>query len=213
MKSCWVNQIGRVMGVGWLLAMLLTAGCAAAGVLAYKLSGPPTIKAKYIPAQEPLLILVENYRTPSAAFVTSDQLAAAIEEDLRENKVAPLVDQDKLYNLRDRLGEKFHDLSIPQIGQQLGASQILYVNVLQSSVDPAGGGEFVRANVAVRVKVVSADTGKTLWPDSQGGLPVAAESPLIRIEAGVTAASVRDQLVKRVGTQIGRLLHDWKAEE
>jgi hypothetical protein len=160
-----------------------------------------------------MLILVESFRTPSATFVTAEQLTAAIETDLRDNKVVPLVDQKKLYHLRDTRGEQFHDLSIPQIGQAVDARQILYVNVLQSSVDPAGGGEFVKATVAVRVKVVDAATGNTLWPDSQGGIPVAAESPMVRIEPGVTPASVRDELVKRVGTQVGRLLHDWKAEE
>jgi len=213
MKSCWVRRVGRVLGWGWLFLSLATAGCAAAGVLAYKLSGPPTIKAKYTPAQEPMLVLAESYRSPSAAFVTSEQLTAAIEEDLRENKVVPLVDQKKLYNLRDSRGEHFHDLTIPQIGQETGAKQVLYVDVLQSSVEPAGGGAFVRATVAVRVKVVSVETGQTLWPDSQGGVPIAAESPLVRIEPGVTAASVRDELVKRIGTQVARLLHDWKAEE
>lgn len=211
MKSGWVTQVGRLLGLGWLLVSL--TGCAAAGVLAYKLSGPPTIKAKYIPAQEPMLVLVESYRSPSAAFVTAEQMTAAIEADLRDNKVVPLVDQKELYRLRDSRGEQFHDLTIPQIGQQTGAKQVLYVDVLQSSTELAGGGAFVRATVAVRVKVVSVESGKTLWPDSQGGVPVAAESPLVRIEPGVTPASVRDELVKRIGTQVARLLHDWKAEE
>jgi len=209
---CMVRPV-RPLCLGLLLLSLLISGCAAAGVLAYKLSGPPTIKAKYIPAQEPMLVLVENFRSPSAAFVTAEQLTAAIETDLRDNKVVPLVDQKKLYQLRDSRGDQFHDLSIPRIGQETGAKQVLYVDVLQSSTDPAGGGEFVRATVAVRVKVVDVATGTTLWPDSQGGVPVAAESPLVRLEAGITPATVRDQLVQRIGTQVARLLHDWKAEE
>ncbi|MCC6424911.1 MAG: hypothetical protein IT447_15670 [Phycisphaerales bacterium] len=213
MKLFRVKHLLRPLCLGSLLMCLTLCGCAAASVLAYKLSGPPTIKAKYIPAQEPMLVLVESFRTPSASFVTAEQLAAAIVADLTDNKVVPLVDQKKLYQLRDTKGEQFHDLSIPEIGQATGAKQILYVNVLQSSVDPAGGGEFVKATVAVRVKVVDVATGNTLWPDSQGGVPVAAESPLVHIEPGITPASVRDELVKRVGTQVGRLLHDWKAEE
>lgn len=213
MNSCQAARLGRPLCLGLLLLSLFISGCAAAGVLAYKLSGPPTIKAKYIPAQEPMLVLVESYRSPSAAFVTAEQLTAAIETDLRDNKVVPLVDQKKLYHLRDTRGDKFHDLSIPQIGRATGAKQVLYVDVLQSSTDPAGGGEFVKATVAVRVKVVDVATGTTLWPDSQGGIPVAAESPLVRLEAAVTPASVRDELVNRIGTQVARLLHDWKAEE
>src|SRR5438046_738410 len=99
-----------------LLCMLMLSGCTAAGVLAYKVAGPPKIQAKYTPAKTPTLVLVENYHNQSSAEADSDLIARYIFDALADNHVVPLVDLDAVRSLRDEKLAEFPHMSISAIG-------------------------------------------------------------------------------------------------
>src|ERR1051326_7245512 len=78
----------------------LLAGCSAIGLAAYKVAGPPEVPAKYVPVKEPLLVVVENYRQPSGWQADADLLARYVERELETSGVAPVVDSNKLREMR-----------------------------------------------------------------------------------------------------------------
>ena len=56
-----LHSLTAILALG--AVAMFCVGCNVANAVAYKVSGPPAVDAKYVPAQEPMLVLVENYRT------------------------------------------------------------------------------------------------------------------------------------------------------
>src|SRR4051812_21041113 len=88
---------------------LCLTGCSAAGILAYKVMGPPKIDAKYTPAQTLMLVLAENTKQPSAT-IGPEALSLCVIEQLTDNKVAPVIPAEKLQELRDSKLSKFNSM-------------------------------------------------------------------------------------------------------
>src|SRR5438045_1254974 len=97
-----------------LLAFAIVGpGCKIGGALSYKVFGPPKVPAKFTPANEPTVVLVENYRNPAMTEFDADRIARDVGDDLTKNKVATIVEQDKVRALREQDPDKFRDMTIP----------------------------------------------------------------------------------------------------
>src|SRR4051812_36782701 len=105
----------------------IASGCNVAGILAYKMSGPEAIPAKFEPAEKMTLVLVENYQSESSTLTDSDLLARYLVDQLEAHKTFPVVPLDKLRELRDSAGPKYHSLSIATLAKATSAEQVLYV--------------------------------------------------------------------------------------
>src|SRR5690606_2050106 len=159
------------------------------GAVQYAAMGPPRQDAMFVPPNKPTLILVENYKAPSAVAMDADRLAMLVARELQAHQVAPIVDPAHLSALRERRGSDFKNMRISEIGQAVQADQVIYINLLKSDVEQTAG--LLKTSISVRVKVVDAHTGQTLWPtDSAEGHPIAHESPMVRPEENVTESSV-----------------------
>ena len=191
---------------------LLLSGCEAIGVAAYKVAGPPPIDAKYTPAKTPMLVIVENYQHQSSSNPHADMLANYLTEDLEAENVAPMVPREKLQELRDSKPVEYPSMSITAIGRATGASQILYVQLTSSSVQPLAGGEGYSGSTTAMVKMVDVITGQTLWPTATSeGYPVSAAAKL-GSRNGANPMEVRQKMYLSLTGQIGRLFHKWKPE-
>src|SRR5947209_16854479 len=84
------------------LAVVLQAcsGCAIVGAVAAKTIGEPPDPAKYTPPQQPMLVVVENYQHAADLEGPADQIAESLTRQLAEHKVAPVVEQSALLELR-----------------------------------------------------------------------------------------------------------------
>jgi len=193
-----------------LILLALLAGCNAVGAIAYKLGPPPRTPAKYKPAQELAVIVVENYRNPSASDVDSEQLARLIGDELRNNKVVPLVAENAVQHLRDVDREKFRAMTIPAIGRAVGAKQVIYVDLVRSSMEVAVGESMVRGSMDATVRVVDATTGQTRWPsESQQGWPVSVQSPFTTVDEKASETAFRRKMHESMALQVSHLFYDW----
>jgi hypothetical protein len=188
-------------------------GCAAIGAVAYKVSGPAAVEPRYRPVREPMLVMVENYRTPSAAFVTADQIRHAIAEDLQTHDVAPLVDSAALDRLRQQRPDAYHSMRISEIGQAVGARQVLYVELVEAGVNRVAMSDYYRGSISVRVKLIDVSSGKTLWPTSDDTYPLTAHTQTARDAGGMSPERIRDEAVWSIAVQVSRLFHKWKPED
>src|SRR5687767_8528039 len=196
-----------------LLSLLLLAGCDVFGSVAYKVVGPPKVAAVYTPAQEPMLVLVENFQHPSDAYADVEMLARTLYAEIERLKIAPLVPMEKLYELRTTRAGDYQKMSIAAIGRELGAKQVLYVDLQQASVEAPTGGDRIRGRAAVSVRVVDATTGSSRWPeDSAEGYPVAYETPVPRVEDATSVGAVRAATHRGLATRVCRLFYKWQAD-
>ena len=206
--------------MSWLLRLaccvLLGAaasGCVAVGAIAYKLAPPPKVPAEFKPAQQKTLVLVENFQNPDAVSVYAERLDRDIARQFSEHKVAPMVDPQQLLDLRSNRGRAFDKMDIPTIARMLGAKQVVYVDLVQFSIDPPAGSETLKGNARALVKVVD-DKGRTLWPrDSSVGREVKYETPYLRPGEGVDANAAQEQVYEKLADHISRLFYDWSSEQ
>ena len=193
-----------------LTSCLSLTGClVAASAIHHKLVGPPPVPAQYVPQQEPMLVLVENYR--ASGNVDGEMLARHLMSELEEHKVAPLVPLDALYALRTDKGDAYRKMSMAAIGRETGAKQVLYVDVQQSNIGAPPGSDLLKGRIAVQIRVVDVDTGVTRWPtEDTEGVPLAYETPLPRADVTTTEAMVRQHMHEEMAVRIGRLFYKWK---
>jgi hypothetical protein len=197
----------------WLsIVVLLLGGCQMAGVAIYKLRGPPKIPAKYKPAKEPTLLLVENYQHQSAVNAEAETLARKLMNDLESNDVAPIVSIDKLQELRDAKPAEFPHMTIVQIAQAVQAKQVIYVQLRSADVTPLAGGVGYTGDATAIVKVIDGTTGAVLWPiESSDGYGVGARTSIGKATYP-SPADVRNVLYAQLTDQISKLFRDWQPE-
>ncbi len=196
-----------------LLGLAVLGGCAAASVAAYKVMGPPDVKAKYVPTTQPAVVLVEDYRR-STTFTDDELLSRCVERQVRDHlPKMPLVDSIKIRELKIARPEAFAAMSVAAIGRAVGARQIIWVDVTQDSTEAILGGEQIRGTIGARVKVVDSTDGQTLWPsDMAEGYPLS-----FAVNWGTAAPrsdrQVREALLQGLGDKIAKLFYTWKPDE
>lgn len=197
-------------------------GCnlfAAGGAVAQKVMGNEPVDPLYIPSNEPMLVLVENYRNPvgssaDAILVTQfiiDNLKANLPTEKGKPPKIVLIDNEQLLELQNGAPAEYSKMRIPQIGKKLGAKQVLYVDLMVSGVDQTPGSELLRGVFNARVKVVDVETGQNRWPnDLAGGYPVGWESKPQRPSKKVYPAAIRERALRIGANYVARLFYRWK---
>ena len=189
------------------------AGCNILGPVATIVAGPPSVPPVYVPAKERMLIVVENFHHPSDAFADAEMLARTLHDELARLKVAPLVPMENLDALRTNRAGDYRAMSITTIGRELGAKQVLYVDLHQISIDAAPGSDLLRGRATVLLRVVDTKTGHSRWPrDVAEGYPVSYESPTPRNEDKSNVNLVRAATHRGIAERIGRLFRKWQPE-
>jgi hypothetical protein len=195
------------------LLLIAASGCIAAGVFAHKVIGPLPVPAKYVPAKEPLVVMVENYRQPSSAYTDDELLSRYIEGFLKGHQVAPVGESAKVRELRMDRPNDFKNMSVAAVGREVGAKQVLYVDVVNNELETLMAGESLRGTTAVRVKVVDTNTGETLWPaDMADGYPLQQGVQFGKSKAR-SEIELKQGLYATLGDKIAKLFYKWKPDE
>jgi hypothetical protein len=200
-----------VMHVGARVVLLVAvaacvAGCQLFGAVVETTSGDDPIKAAYVPAQVPMVVMVENYN--GSAPIDAENLARFIEAEITGNKVAPLVNSDALAALKDADPDKFHNMPIQEIARAVGAKQILYVDKIIADLDRPQASDMAHGTLTANARIVSADTGITIWPSgTEAGMAFNVEVPFAEL-AQTNQSSLRSQLARSMATAIVNTFHD-----
>lgn len=202
----------RALVCGALLAS--SAGCNVAGVIGYAAGGVMKIPPEYKLENRPTLVLVENYENPDLYALPADRLERGVADDLTDGKVAKFVASQKVTDLKSTDPSDYHKMDIPELGRAVGAKQVVYVNLVQFSVDAPAGGERFVGKAEVHVKVVDSENGRTLWPpDSSGGRVIKYETKPTEDVDATKFGLVEDQLCQSVTQKIARLFLETTQEE
>jgi hypothetical protein len=194
------------------LGLLLTlAGCNIVGAVLYKVSPPPKTPARYKPVQETAVIYIENSRNRGANEIDNEQLARLLGDELRANKVVPLVADNAVNQLRDRDPAAFAKMTVPEIGRAVGAKQVIYVDLSRIFIDVDDTDQMVRGEMDASVRIIDARTGQNRWPeDAQQGWPVSFSTPFAPLASGTTEAGYRRKMHEAMAQRISHLFYDWQ---
>jgi hypothetical protein len=194
-----------------LLCAGLMVGCGALGALAYKFTPAPTIQAQYIPQPRPMLVLVEKSDNPTEARLDSERIGRYIGTQLTQHKVAPIVDAGALPDLRSRNPKRYASLSPADAGRAVDAAQVLFVNLVEFTIEPALASDMAKGRVEARVKVIDVASGQTLWPmDNTQGYALWVENPYVQ---GVNEVTLRAQLCHTISDRIAKLFYKWQSDQ
>jgi len=194
--------------------MMTLSGCVLVGAVAAKTIPPPPVPAEFIPAPVPLLVIAENKSADTMTMLDGDRINRLVTNEFEEYLIAPTINPDELVAMRDRMLSKFDEQSIQSIGRQLGAKQVLYVDVSGVGVGTASGSDIVRGQASAQVKLIDVESGRVIYPeDSIGGRQVSFQSQPARIKSGMSPASVRGEALEGLAHNIVKLFRNWQAEE
>jgi hypothetical protein len=204
---------------------LQLGGCMVAGVLAYKVMGPPPIPPRFVPTREkPLLVMVENSHATHGSVPEADELTQVLRDELKDNlykdmkegkdqpPIGHLVDPSSVHQLRAADPEAFKRMTVSEIGKNVGAAQIIYVTLNELAFDLPPGGEMLRLRITAAVRVVDTQTAQTVWPDSGPGEQFHYQSPYKRITAEDNEYTLRREVLRQAGTEIARWFFPYKPE-
>jgi len=196
-----------------LLVLVSLAGCNAIGAIAYKVSPLPKTPAKYKPYPEMGVVVVENSRNPGASEIDAQQIAALVSDELRKNKVMPLVEDNVVNDLRDKDPKVFKTMALAAVGRAVGARQMVYVDIGRIVIETSVADQMVKGTIEATVRVIDTKTGVVRWPsESVQGYPVSIDTPLLAVDDKMTEQGLRRRMHEYLAISIGRLFYDWTNE-
>ena len=181
------------------------------------------IPAKFELADKPTAVLVDDPTNTNGDRFLQRQIASEIGFLLKENEVtSQIIDQRKLDNLRNELGNNYGKTAIDEIGRRVGADQVIYIDIktVQYRAEPG----MLRPMAVCEVKVIDATNGRRLFPgfddEDDEGANLPTEGHLVAVtmfyrtqEPGGELQLVSKVLAERVGRDIARLFFEYKARE
>lgn len=189
-----------------MLPML--TGCTNVAAAWANITGGDWIEAEYKLKKTPLLILIDDRGSLITEPRTTRELYQTLsvnflEFDVNKN-VIPFQEVQRL-----QANEKYDRMSIRQIGEELGADQVLYIQVERYTLQGEGGAPIYKGIFATRVKVLSTERKKDirLWPEGESGRRVEVTTNPQPMDSDTTAAKVATELGIKMGQEIAMFFY------
>jgi hypothetical protein len=200
------------------VAFLLIAGCTYTGGQLLYLFGVgkgKLMEAKFVLTEEPILIFVDDPGERISWPGAFEHISNALAQQLLEHKAAKkIIPNATLERLRQAEPE-FDKLSCRQIGEKTGATQVLWIEVLDYLVtqDVYDTGHAAFVNVTVRVidvKWKEHDGTARLWPKSPEGSVVAASLNANQVIELKTHNSISLALAGAFAEKVAKIFYEYR---
>lgn len=191
-----------------LLVILSGASCADMAATWVNMTGGDWIEPEYKLAKTPLLIFIDDRNSMVSEPRAMRELYQTISEnflhfDVNKN-VIPFQEYQRLQ--RD---PKFHQMSVRQVGEQLGAEQVLYIGVERFTLQGEGDAPIFKGIFATRVKVLSTERkGEVrLWPDNESGKRVEVTTDPKPMDSDITSGEIATELGVKMGQEVSKFFY------
>lgn len=205
-----------IFRLAWVLVAAMAfglQGCVVFG-LASSMAGPPPVDPEFVPEKVPLLVIVRDPPDPMGLTIESDALALEIEREFTTYDIVPLVPSARAKEIRSMNLASFAAMTPAQVGQAVGAKQVLFVQINNSSLEAESDRQMIKGQIAVRVSVLDTRNGAILWPkDGSAGATLTYATPTLRVSPTVNATSVSRNVHQGLAVKIVRLFRKYKPDE
>jgi hypothetical protein len=192
-----------------LLLIPLSCGCVQVAAAWTNITGGDWIEPQFTLTQEPLLILIDDRNSivtePTAIRELHKTLSVNFLEFKVNHLVVPFEDVQRLM----QTDKKFKRYSIRQVGEKLGAEQVLYIVVERFSLHAEPGAPVFKGEFTVRVKVIATHRDKDvrLWPSEESGKRVSSTTPPTPTDSDKTATDIATELGIKLGKEIAAFFY------
>jgi hypothetical protein len=217
MKSCNRLRSAAVLA-GALLMLFAASGCGPqAGALWFFMAQP---KEKYTAehrlGEGPLLVLVDDPLGQMELPSMDTWLAESVSDWLVEYRAHEDIVSAELAERLKRVEPDYPYLSIREIGERVGANQVLYVLVTRCQLQDVAESDVFRGELIAQVKVINAlakpGDEVRIWPRELEGREVAVERPQRSARGEAARQDVAEDLVAVAGRDIARLFCDYEVD-
>ena len=177
------------------------------------ITGGEVIDPQYTLTQGPLLLLLDDRDSvvtePQAIRHLHKTVSDAFLEYRVNRRVVPFEDWRAL----QRSARNDDRLTIREIGEKLGADQILYIRVGRFTLRAEPGAPLFKGEFVARVKVLSTERDRDvrLWPRREAGHKVAVTTPPISSEGDKSAGDVARELAAKLADAVAKLFYEHRA--
>ncbi len=193
------------------MAIFSGSGCAVLHYVGMLTEPSKKVDAEYKPpADRKVLVFVDDIRMPVSYEQIKTDLTDRLNVQLLENKIAGKVIPSEMLQNYIAMTPKFNQLSVAEVGKELGADLVLYVEITRFSLRDSDQTPIWQGRLATSVRWVDVKTAKRLWPsDRIDGYDV----PLMELptEENVSAAygaEIAKQLAEGMSAQIAWFFYD-----
>ncbi|MCZ6683248.1 MAG: hypothetical protein O7B26_08690 [Planctomycetota bacterium] len=180
-------------------------------------TGGEWVEANYRIGEGPLLILIDDLDglvTEPRAVKETHETISEIFYDFKINRlVIPLAEWQTLR----QTDKKYDSLSVRQIGEKLGAEQVLYIKVVRFTLSDEPGADIYKGHFVVRIKVLSTrpERDVRLWPPEteRAGHKVEATTATEPIDGDRSAFEVARELSIRLGQAVAKNFYGYRELE
>jgi hypothetical protein len=196
-----------------VLVLLASPGCIQFASAWANITGGDVIEPEYKLGQGPLLILIEDPRGDVSDPRAMRELHATISDIFVEfkvnHRVVPWEQRERL----ERAEKEYSKLSIREIGEKLGAEQVLYVRVEKFSLQSEPGAPIFKGEFITRVKVLDTKQEKDVrqWPREPSGRRISVTTPAISSEGDKSASDVAKELAIKMGQAITEMFYEHRS--
>ena len=187
----------------------LATGCFKVAAAWANITHGDWIEPQFTLTKAPLLILIDDRNSLVTEPIAMRELHKTISENFLAFKVNEMVvpfDEWRRLAQNDR---SYHKYSIRQIGEKLGAEQVLYINVERFTIHSEVGAPIFKGEFTVRVKVLSTDRKKDirLWPSEEAGKRMSSNTPATSADSEISANKVATELAVKLGKDISKMFY------
>jgi len=211
-RTAWFRTPRALLALAAAAAGALAAGCNIVGPVAVALSPPPSNEAEIELPDRPTVVFVDDRKNVLNDRGLRIVIGNEISTILMEQEV--LTQTISTSSVLRILGEERHGelMSIAEIGRQVDAEQVIYVELMSFSV--ARSAEGFRALSQVQVKVIDAVNNVRLYPTGDEGseartllVELPRDQALQPLLTRSTAREAEETLAMRIADKVSKLFY------
>lgn len=190
----------------------MSTGCHDLAVLIANMQGGDTIEAEFKLDKGPLLIFIDDRR----GLITESRAIRELHDTIADNfirydvnnRVIPFRELQRLQQNEP----KFDKLSIREIGEKLGADQVLYLGVEKFTLYSEPGAPLFKGLFAVRVKVLTTErkAETRVWPREKTGKLIQSETRPTPTDGDKAPSDIATELGVKLAQRVAGLFYKHK---
>lgn len=185
-----------------------TAGCVQMAAAVTNITGGDWIDAEFELTKEPLLILIDDRNGQITEPKAIREVHQTISENFLEFKVNQrVIPFQEWQNLQS--DRKYSQMTIRQVGEKLGAAQVLYIGVERFTLHSEVGAPVFKGEFVAKVKVITTERKKDvrLWPDDESGRRVSVSTQPTPADGDKSPGDIAGELGIKLGQEVAKLFY------
>jgi len=173
------------------------------------------IKPEFVLTNGPVAVLIDDPLGLVPDSTLLEELHRALADELTTSRAASQVIPPQRLRRLERSEPDFQKLSVRQIGERLGARQVVYVSILTFTLGPEASLGVLEPRARAAVKVCSTEPKRhvRLWPTEQTGRIVEVRLPTAQAMDEQQRKRCASRLCRALARRIAMLFYEHPAEE